>query len=159
MDEAKKACALKAYDAFCAYFKSKDWTYEEVEKTDEKITLYLPMGGEDIPMKIFVVIDVNLQLVRIMSPMPFKFPEDKRVDGAIVTCIATSSIVNGAFDYDISDGSVAFRMTNVIRDSVLGEETINYIIGCTCVTVDEYNDKFLAVSKGMMSIEKFIEEN
>lgn len=47
-------------------------------------------------------------------------------------------------------------MTQTYRGSKLGDGLFQYMIGCACVTVDKYNDKFLAISKGYLSINDFI---
>ena len=91
-----------------------------------------------------------------MSPLPFKFSEDKRMDGAIATCVASFGLADGSFDYDISTGMVIFRMTATYRESKLGDGLFQYMISCASVMVDEFNDKFLAIDKGMLSIGDFI---
>ena len=39
---------------------------------------------------------------------------------------------------------------------MLGEELFNYMVMLAAGTVDDYNDKFLMISKGMWSIEDFL---
>jgi hypothetical protein len=48
-------------------------------------------------------------------------------------------------------------MTNSFLDAELGFETIRYLIFCACATIDKYNDKFLMIAKGMLSLEQFME--
>jgi hypothetical protein len=103
-----------------------------------------------------IIVDANRQLVRLLSMLNFKFPEDKRVEGAIATTVASYGMVDGSFDFDLNDGSVIFRMTASYRESRLGQGLFAYLIDCACFTVDRYNEKFLAVSKGMLSIQDFI---
>ena len=49
-----------------------------------------------------------------------------------------------------------FRMTNSFMESKLGEEAFAYMLFCSCQVIDEYNDKFLMLAKGMVSIEQFL---
>ena len=107
-------------------------------------------------MTLILMADADRQLIRVMSPLSFKLDEDKRVEGAIAVCAASYGMADGSFDYDLSDGSIVFRMTASFRESTIGEELIQYLISCTCAMVDKYNDKFLALSKGVMSLEDFI---
>ena len=109
-------------------------------------------------MQFVLVIDVERQLIRLMSPLPFKMSESKRMEGAIATCVATFGMADGSFDYDLEDGSIIFRMTASFRESVIGEGLFQYMISCSCATVDKYNDKFLAIDKGVLSITDFIEK-
>ena len=78
------------------------------------------------------------------------------MEGAIATCAASYGLADGSFDYDLSDGQITFRMTASFRESEIGEELLQYMVSCACVTVDEYNDKFLAIDKGLISIDDFI---
>lgn len=65
-------------------------------------------------------------------------------------------MADGSFDFDLSDGSITFRMTASFRESQIGEGLIQYMISCACVMVDKYNDQFLAIDKGVLSITDFI---
>ena len=114
------------------------------------------MNGDDVPMQFIFTIDVDRQLIRLMSRLPFKMSEDKRVEGAIATCVASYGLVEGNFEYDILTGTIDFRMTASFRDSYVGDGLFQYMISRACVTVDEYNDKFLAIDKGMLSLNDFI---
>ena len=107
-------------------------------------------------MKFILVVDAERQLIRLMSPMPYKMSETKRIEGAIATCAASFGMADGSFDYDLSDGAIVFRMTASFRDSLIGEGLFQYMISVSCAMVDKYNDQFLAIDKGVMSIADFI---
>ena len=49
-------------------------------------------------------------------------------------------------------------MTNSFYDTTIGDEVVVYIILSALHTIDKYNDKLLLLSKGMISLEKFIEQ-
>lgn len=91
--------------------------------------------------------------------MPFDIPEDKRIDMAIAVNIANYGIIDGSFDYDISDGDLRFRMTTSYRESILGKELFEYMFMVSALTTDEYNDKFMMLAKGLISIEQFIDSD
>ena len=78
------------------------------------------------------------------------------MEGAIATCAASFGMADGSFDYDLSDGTIVFRMTASFRESLIGEGLFQYMISCSCAMVDKYNDQFLALDKGIMSITDFI---
>jgi hypothetical protein len=65
---------------------------------------------------------------------------------------------DGSFDYDINDGEIRFRLTSSYRESILSKELFVYMIGVSIGTIDQYNDKFFMLSKGVMSIQQFIEQ-
>ena len=87
-----------------------------------------------------------------------KMPEDKRIDGALAVTVANHGMVNGCFDYDLSDGEVMFRLTTAFHDTILSEEVYRYMILVAASTVDRYNDRFLMLAKGKSDIKQFIEE-
>lgn len=152
-DEMKAAKAQEIYKKLCTAIENRNWHYN---KDEENLVAYFGVTGEDIPMQFIIMVDAARQLVRLMSPMSFKMSEAKRMEGAIATCVATFGLADGSFDYDMSEGRIAFRMTASYRESNFGDGLFQYMISCSCATVDEYNDKFLALDKGIMSLDDFI---
>ena len=155
MDEKKMADALKVYQTLCEAIERREWKYE---KEEEKLLVHFGVNGDDIPMQFILVVDAERQLIRVMSPLPFKMSEEKRIEGAIATCVATFGMADGGFDYDLSSGRISFRITASYRNSDIGDGLFQYMMSCACAMVDEYNDKFLAIDKGMLSIADFIQE-
>ena len=147
--------AKDLYDRMCKYLEEKGWKFK---KEEDDLIIHFMISGDDIPMIMILKIDSDRELVRLTSPLPFSFDEDKRIDGAVATCYVSNKLADGSFDYDISDGSVAFRITASFANSDIGMDLIKYMIGCSSLTVDEYNDKFLALTKGLISITDFISE-
>lgn len=152
-DEMKLAAAKQVYDSLCAAIDNRKWKYN---KDEEKLIVSFGVNGEDIPMQFVILVDADRQLVRVLSPLPFMMAEDKRMEGAIATCAATYGLADGSFDFDLNNGRIVFRMTASYRESQIGEGLFQYLISCSCAMVDEYNDKFLAISKGLISISDFI---
>lgn len=152
-DESKFALAKKVYGTLCDAIDARHWRYE---KDDEKLVVHFGVSGDDIPMNMLLIVDIQRQLVRLMSPMPFKFSEEKRIDGALATCAATYTLADGSFDYDVQSGVIMFRMTASFHESEIGEGLFQYMIDCSCAIVDMYNDKFFAIDKGLLSVSDFI---
>ena len=65
-------------------------------------------------------------------------------------------LADGSFDYDITDGMIGFRLTYAFHDSVIGENLLQYMISWSLAVIDKYNDKFLAIDKGFLSLQDFI---
>lgn len=149
----ENALGKKVYEDLCAALEKRSWPHE---RHDEDLVITCGVAGEDIPMQFLLMVDSRRQLLRVLSRLPFAVPEDKRVDLAIATCVATYSLADGCFDYDIESGKIEFRLTASFRDSTIGDSLFEYLILCSVQTVDEYNDKFYAISKGFISIEDFI---
>lgn len=153
VDEKKMELAKQVYQTLCEAIERREWNFG---KDEEKLLVHFGVSGDDIPMQFILIVDAERQLIRLMSPMPFKMSESKRMEGAIATCAASFGMADGSFDYDLSDGTIVFRMTASFRESLIGEGLFQYMISCSCATVDKYNDQFLALDKGIMSITDFI---
>lgn len=153
VDEKKMELAKQVYQTLCEAIERREWNFG---KDEEKLLVHFGVSGDDIPMQFILIVDAERQLIRLMSPLPFKMSESKRMEGAIATCAASFGMVDGSFDYDLSDGTIVFRMTASFRESLIGEGLFQYLISCSCAMVDKYNDQFLALDKGIMSITDFI---
>ena len=110
-------------------------------------------------MEFVIYVDPDKELVRMLSQLPFAFSEEKRVEGAIATCQATFRLVDGSFDYDYKTGGILFRLTSSFRGSLISKEMLAYMVDCSCFTIDQYNDKFLMLDKGVLTIEDFFKLN
>lgn len=152
MEEKTMKQAQTVYETACKALDDMQWKYT---RHDEDLTLVSGARGEDLPMDIVIVVNPKSQVVCAYSPLPYKISEEKRVDGALAICMANFGMINGSFDYEISTGEIRFRITTSYRESILSEELIKYMVVITASTVDEYNDKFLMISKGMMSLQDF----
>ncbi len=153
IDEKKMELAKQVYKTLCDANERREW---KLGKDEENLLVHVGVSGDDIPVQFILVVDAERQLVRLMSPMPYKMSEGKRMEGAIATCAASYGITDGSFDYDLSDGETVFRMAASFRESLIGEGLLQYMISCSCAMVNKYNGKFLTIYKGLMSITDFI---
>lgn len=154
MDELKLQNAKTAYTKLCESMDALEWNYT---KNEENLVIECSARGEDLPMDLVIRCDVEMQLIQIFSHLPFSVPEDKLLDFAVVISVINNKMVDGCFDYNITDGNLFFRMTNSFMDNTLSFETIKYLVFCSCATIDSYNDKLLMVAKGMLTMEQFLE--
>ncbi len=153
-DEIKIEQAKKVYVNMCAALTVKGWNFK---RFDDDLAISLSARGDDIPIDVVMQVNAKSQVVTLFSPIKFDIPEDKRLDLAVAVCISNYGLVNGSFDYDISDGDLRFRLTTSYIESSLGDELFNYMLLVSAGTVDKYNDKFLSLAKGLIDLEKFIE--
>lgn len=148
MEQAKVAFAT-----LCQTLDNHEWHYK---KNEEKLSIECGARGDDLPIEITVTVDADRMLVMLISHIPFVIQEDKRLDVAIAVSAINNVLVDGCFDYDIASGHMFFRMTNSFLESKISEEVFSYMIFCSCQTIDEYNDKFLMLAKGLISIEQLL---
>ena len=155
MSEIKMERAKKVYATLCVALDERNWKYEKV---DDELLVHFTVNGDDLPMQYIIFADVDRQLLRLLSPLPFDMAEDKRIDGAIAACHATYGLMDGSFDYDLSNGEIAFRMTSAFLDNELPVSVVQYMIDFAGYVVDKFKDKFFALNKGFLTIEKFLED-
>ncbi len=151
-DEKNLKLAKSVYNSLCEMLDEKNVRYD---KQQDDLIISFITGGDDIPMQFLVKVDAERQLIRVLSPIPVTFGEEKRVEGAIATCHATYVLADGSFDYDFQTGKVLFRLTSSYMDSLISKNLFEYMIIIAIHTVDKYNDKFFMLAKGQMSIEEF----
>ncbi len=152
-DEKKLKNAQSVFATLCKSLDEINWKYE---RNDEKLIVRFIVNGDDIPMEFIMAVDEERDLVRMLSRLPFSFSEERRVEGAIATCQINYVLADGSFDYDISKGTVYFRLTTSYKGSLISTNVLRYMVECACYTVDKYNDKLLMIEKGMLPIEDFI---
>lgn len=154
MAEIKNLELAKAtFETLCKSLDAQDWHYK---KDEEKLIIECGARGEDLPMDFNVHVDADRMIVSLLSFLPFKIQEDKRLEAAVAVCAINNVSIDGCFDYDVATGNLFFRMTNSFLESVLDEEVFKYMLILSCQFVDKYNDKFLMLSKGMITLEQFL---
>ena len=154
-DEKNLKLAKSVYNSLCEMLDEKNVRYD---KQQDDLIISFITGGDDIPMQFLVKVDAERELIRVLSPIPVTFGEEKRVEGAIATCHATYTLADGSFDYDFQTGKVLFRLTSSYMDSLISKNLFEYMIIIAIHTVDKYNDKFFMLAKGQMSIEEFCKQ-
>ena len=155
MAEVNMQKAKEIFDALVDMLDTRDWKYEKFE---EDLVIKSGIKGEDLPIEFIVVVKPKNQVVQLLSRLPFQIPEEKRVDAAIAICVANNGLVDGSFDYDITEGEITFRLTSSYRESTLGADLFEYMILVSAGTIDDYNDKFFMLGKSMMTVQDFFEK-
>lgn len=156
MAEVNMEKAKQVYETLCAALEAEDWKFQ---RDEENLRIESSAQGEDLPIDIRIKVVPKQQLILLLSEIPFKFPEDKRVDGAVAVSIVNDRLVDGCFDYDIKSGEIWFRLTSSYIESEVSMEVFKYMLYVSCQTVDDYNDKFLMVGKGMMEMNALFSED
>ena len=145
--------ASKVYNDLCTHLTACGWKYTRHD--DDKV-ITLNMRGDDLPIEMILFVKEKQQVVSLISLIPSKVPEDKRIDAAVAVNVANYGMVFGSFDYDVSDGEIRWRATLPYRDAAITKDQVNYLVVVSAGTIDKYNDKFLMLNKGMMTLEQFI---
>ena len=142
------------FETLCKAFEILKLKYE---KSEEELSVKCTVHGEDLIMNLDVSVYGDRSLVILTSKLPFVVREDKRVDMAIAVSGINYVLADGCFDFDITDGNIYFRMTNSFIDSEISEDVFVYLLLISSRIIDEYNDKFLMLSKGVLSVEQLLD--
>lgn len=146
--------ASKVYNDLRTHLDSIGLKYTRHD--DDKV-ISLGMNGDDLPMDMILAVREKQEVIQLISPIRPKAPEDKRIDAAVAVNVANYGIVFGSFDYDVSDGEIRWRATLPYRDAAITKDQVHYLVMVSAATIDKYNDKFLMLNKGMMTLQQFIE--
>ena len=152
-DEMKQEHARKVYQSIIEVLDERQWKYQRL---DDKLQVQFAVRSEDMHVYYVMGVDARRQLLTVNSPMTFKMDASKRIDGAIITTVATRCLLDGNFDYDIESGRISFRLSASIAGTEVGKKMIAYFIDWTNLAVDRYNDRFEAVNSGKISVAEFI---
>ena len=155
MAEVNMNLARETYKTLLKAIAENGW---HCKQDDNEMCIDFGVNGDDLHMDFHVSIDAERQLVRLISRLPFRFPKEKIIDGALATSIANYVVcADGSFDFNVLNGDVIFRMTTSYRSSVIASSALVYLVNYACWAVDKVNDKLLLVSNGIMSVEQFRE--
>ena len=144
----------KVFNTICSVFEKKKWKYE---KNREKLYVKSGFSSKDFPVEFSLRIHTKNELVSLVSKLPFQIEEKKRTDIAIAVAVANQHLIDGAFLYDVENGVISFKLTSNYKDSTLGEGLFEFVIACALKTIDDYNDKFYLISKGMLELKEFMQ--
>ena len=149
---SKETEARALYKTLCQTLDNMKWHYN---KEEEKLIIRTSAVGDDLSMKLMIKIDADRQVMYLKSPMPFAIPDHVRDTMAKAILYANYSMLNGSFEFDFSDGYLAFKMVIPYMESILSEKVCHYMIILSCNMTDKFNDKFQALVEGRMTIAEF----
>lgn len=127
------------------------------EELEDRFVIRFNMSGDDIPMRFFLYVNPNQRIITLHSPQPVTFSGDKLDIGCKAICAINYRLSDGDFQIDVRDGEVLFNMSNSYADSLISDEVFNYMLGMSINIVDEFNDKLLMLSKGLIDLDTLLE--
>ena len=152
-EEIKAARAKKAYSDLCTHLDAIGLKYTRHD--DDKV-ITLTLRGDDLPIEMILAVRERQEVIQLLSYIRPKTPEDKCIDAAVAVNVANYGLIFGSFDYDISDGEICWRAVLPYRDAAITKDQVDYLVMVSAATIDKYNDRFLMLNKGMMTMEQFI---
>lgn len=142
----------RVFETLKSALTKKDWNYHEIPGENAIIS---NATGEDFPINYIFRIDSERSGVVFKTDTIANFDKDRREIGAIATCIANHSLVYGHFDFDLATGNLHYTLFDSLFDSNVGEDFFLNIMSAAISVADRYNDRFLLLSKGLITIMDF----
>ena len=144
--------ALEVYNTLIETLDNRRWVYD---REDDKLIISLNVNGEDLLMKFVFSCDIERQLLRVLSFLPFDMKEENRVLGAVATAMINYNLAEGSFDYSIESGKLYYVINTSFRGSIISTNLIDHLIDICCFTVDKYNDLLAGLNDGKMDLDEF----
>jgi len=145
--------AKKVYDTLRTMLESRGFP---VQYDEAELVAHFKGSGEDMPMQFIFRVNVKQGLLAVHSYLPFRFPEERRPEGALGTLMINDKLRFGAFDYNIFKGEVRYRSALYFRDSILSESLLEWQTDEAIAVVEFFNDKLLALSTGILDMDGFL---
>ena len=146
--------AQEVYDLLKATLDKHEWEYDA---KDEDLALISGCTGDDFPIKFYFRADPQRECLTFHTSDFATFTDENFIDGALATCVANRGLIFGHFEYDITDNTVCYTMSNSFVGTEFEEAFFLDMLNTAVNTVDKYNDRFIMLSKGLIDIHKFIE--
>ena len=146
--------AISVFNALCSYLKKNDLSFDADEET---LSVSLGFYTNDISVDFIINVDAQRQIFYVNSTLPFKMSKGNIKDGAVATSCVNESLLAGSFDFDVDTGSIRFRMVNCFKESLISEDVFDYALHVSLNTIDEFNDKFLLLEEGKLSVNDFFD--
>lgn len=148
--------AEKNTAALISMLDSRNLKYTVEERTAARTHIRIHFTGEDIPITLHIILRTDRQIASVLSAMPFYMTEAHRADAAVAVAAANHGLIDGSFDLDMRTGEIRFRLTSCFIESVLSEALFSYLMFVSAETIDRYNDRFMALNTGQLSLEEFL---
>ncbi len=160
VDEKKKQAAEQIFNRMVSHYESKGIKKYDTKEFEEDCMYRMSFSytGEDLPMEFVILVDGKRSLIRLFSRQPITVKPEQVPMMAQAVCAVNEILVNGFFSLEAEKGIIRWQVTVPYMESLISEEVFDYLILISIHTVDDYNDKFLLLQKGMVSLEAFIKD-
>jgi len=151
MSDVNMETAKNVYGTVCTALDEFGLNYNKIE---EDLLITFSLKGDDMEHNLLIVVNPQKEVIQVAEKLPFKISEEKAADIAIAMCYANDVLLNGKFSSDLKE-RLHYDVTQIYSGSLIGVDTVKRMIMALVYTVEEYDDKFLALNKGYLKPEDF----
>ncbi|MBE6689459.1 MAG: hypothetical protein E7588_09365 [Ruminococcaceae bacterium] len=153
-DEIDMTSAMSVYNTICTTLDNMGLTYK---KHEEKLVITLGHQGEDMVHDILIIVNAKQQAITMLEHLPFRIDDEKVVDMCIAICCINKGLISGGFTYGLGN-EVDYEITQFCNDVEISEGFVERMIMTLVMTVEEYDDKLMALNKGYIKATDFLDE-
>ena len=152
MSEEKMALAKSVYERVATTLDNMNLNYQ---RHDEDLVIHLGMRGDDMDHDMLLIVREKVSILSFVERLPFHLDPDKANEIAKAVCNVNNHLYLGGFTYEAGSETLNFELSMPFSGSLIGEETIKHVLIAAVKTVEDYDDKFLALNKGYISSDEF----
>lgn len=131
------ARSVTAAAGLCGVLERNDIKYDVKDNGD----IACIVNGREGDIRLVFRTDCSKMLVTLYSPLAEHVPLFFAGDAALAVCMMNSRLTDGTVCYDISGGTVYFRMTASFYNSDPTEFMFEYLLSAAAEAVDEYRPR------------------
>ena len=152
---AENSKAQEMYELVLSVIKRKKW---DVDERPDDLELALNLEGEDLPIAMNIRIKERLEAISIFCNLPFEMTEENRMSVAAAINFVNGNLDEGNFDFNLKTGDIGFRNTALYSEgSIISDKLVDHMLDVTVQTLNRFTAGFFVLSKGMISLEQFLE--
>ena len=144
----------RVYQTICSALEEMDIPYE---KKEEDLTVKATFTTEEGSTTFAILIGTKWDYIEIVSFLPFTCDKSKFIDLSLAISATNSTLADGNFWLDITDGVSAFKLIAVCQDSLISTGLVKYMIEMTLYTVNEYGYKFYKLANDKMTLQEYMD--
>lgn len=143
---------LAVRQQFIDWLGKMQWSFQEEE--DEKAYVFrFELHGEDFPIKLIVVFEKDMPRFSVLSGLPGSIPGEKRAEACSLLNLINDASDFGKITMNAANGNLRFRYCAFYDQCLLGDAFFKQVIYNCANYIDDFNDRLLMYSKGMVTAE------
>jgi|GEM_PF-2089371 len=135
--DKKQKLALKVSNTIKKYLDSQKWRYSV---SNDQLGFSFGITTDRLPFQYQISVSPESESVYLSVGQDLVVPHDKRIAMAYALCAVNDYLVDGCFDYSVSEGKMSFRVVVAYGDAEFGATTVEYMINVAYSTLNKLND-------------------
>lgn len=154
MNDEKMEMGRTVYNTICAALDEAEIKYD---RHDETLFIDFRYKGEDMIHNQFILVNPEREAIQWIDRLPFAISSEKSAEMALAVCTVNDRLLAGRFSYNGKE-QLQFEMTQLYTGGLVSKALIKRITFMCYQTVEDFDDKFMALNKGYLKINDFFKE-